>query len=35
MDLLSEGRMGKFLWRIKGQIGTMLGLSGILHCLSN
>jgi hypothetical protein len=29
MDLLTEGRMGKFLWRNKGQIGTVLGLSGI------
>jgi hypothetical protein len=29
MELLTEGRMGKFLWRIKGQIGKMLGLTGI------
>jgi hypothetical protein len=29
MDLLTEGHMGKFLWRIKGQMGTILGLSGI------
>jgi hypothetical protein len=29
MDLLTEGRMGKFLWRLKGQIGPMLGMSGV------
>lgn len=29
MDLLTEGHMGKFLWRIKGQIGPMLGMSGL------
>lgn len=29
LDLLTEGHMGKFLWRIKGQLGSVLGLSGI------
>jgi hypothetical protein len=29
MDLLTEGRMGKFLWKIKGQIGPMLGMTGV------
>ena len=35
MDLLTEGRMGKFLWRIKGQIGTMWAYQELSHRLSN
>jgi hypothetical protein len=29
IQLLTEKRIGKFIWRIKGQAGTMLGLSGM------
>jgi hypothetical protein len=29
IQLLTEKKMGKFIWRIKSQVGTMLGLSGM------
>jgi hypothetical protein len=29
IQLLTEKKTGKFIWRIKSQIGTMLGLSGM------
>jgi hypothetical protein len=29
LQLISERKIGKALWRLKGQLGTMLGLSGI------
>jgi hypothetical protein len=29
IQLLTEKKIGKFIWRIKGQAGTLLGLSGM------